>query len=597
MPKVDVWLSNSVMDAATRAAELEGTGVDGVFTFENAHDVFFPLVAAAPVCSLDLMTNVAIAFPRSPMHLANAAYDLQMLSGGRFRLGLGSQIRTHIERRYGATWGKPVEHMREVVLATKAILGGWQNAEKIEFRGEYTTHTLMTPVFDPGPNPHGIAKVLVGALGPRMNRMAAEVADGVLVMPFNTERHMRERTMPAIESGLVAGARDRVDIEVVAEVIVAMGRDEQELAAADAARFIVAFYGSTPAYRPVLEVEGQEELQPELNTLSKQGKWLEMVSLVDDDLFRRIAVYGSPEECAAAIAASISGLRPDQCLFPGLFAFGRAHRGVRLRRQGDAVTPPVLFHLEAGVAQLTLNDPPKRNAFSRDMARLLAEHLSRCDQDEGVRVVVITGTPPAFCSGADLSDGGGTFRPRDQDSFSASATAFPAWRVRKPVIAAVNGHAIGLGLTLTLQCDIRIFAADARYGIVQVRRGVMGDAYAHWTLPRIVGMSAAADILLTGRTFDGREAKDLGLCSQVLPNVDVLPVALDLARDMATNTAPLSVALSKQLLWDTWGKTPEDIERLETEFHHRLMASPDAREGVLAFLEKRPPRWSGRIDT
>jgi probable F420-dependent oxidoreductase len=218
MPKVDVWLSNSVLDAASRATELERTGVDGLFSFENAHDVFFPLVAAAPACSLDLMTNVAIAFPRSPLHLAHAAYDLHALSGGRFRLGLGSQVRTHVERRYGATWGKPVEHMREIVAATKAILDGWQSGQTIEFRGEYTTHTLMTPVFDPGPNPFGVPKVLVGALGPRMTRMAAEAADGVLVMPFNTERHMRERTAPAIESGLQAAGRSRQDIEVVAEV-------------------------------------------------------------------------------------------------------------------------------------------------------------------------------------------------------------------------------------------------------------------------------------------------------------------------------------------------------------------------------------------
>jgi enoyl-CoA hydratase/carnithine racemase len=153
-----------------------------------------------------------------------------------------------------------------------------------------------------------------------------------------------------------------------------------------------------------------------------------------------------------------------------------------------------------------------------------------------------------------------------------------------------------VGFTLTLQCDIRIFAADATYGIVQVRRGVMGDAYSHWTLPRIVGISVAADILLTGRTFDGREAKELGLCSRVADNGAVLPTALEIARDIARNTAPQSVALSKQLLWDTWGRTPEEIERLETEFHHRLMAGPDAREGVLSYLEKRPPVWRGRRD-
>jgi probable F420-dependent oxidoreductase len=224
--KIDVMLSNSVMEAATRARELQQTGVDGVFTFENAHDLFFPLVAAAPVCTLDLLTNVAIAFPRSPMHLANAAYDLHQLSGGRFRLGLGSQIKPHIERRFGATWSKPVARMREWVEATKAILASWQDETKLDFRGEWTQHTLMTPAFNPGPNPFGVPKVLVGALGPKMNEMAAEVADGILVMPFNSERHMRERTLPAIERGLVTSGRSRSDIELTVEVIVGCGRND-----------------------------------------------------------------------------------------------------------------------------------------------------------------------------------------------------------------------------------------------------------------------------------------------------------------------------------------------------------------------------------
>src|SRR5262249_31106326 len=159
-------LANSVVEAPERARALAQTGVDGVFSFENSHDVFFPLVAAAPVCSLDLMTNVAMAFPRSPLHMAHAAYDLQLLSQGRFRLGLGSQVKAHIEKRYGAHWGAPVPHMREAVEATKAILRAWQDGTRVEYRGDYTTHTLMTPAFNPGPNPYGMPKVLVGALGP-----------------------------------------------------------------------------------------------------------------------------------------------------------------------------------------------------------------------------------------------------------------------------------------------------------------------------------------------------------------------------------------------------------------------------------------------
>jgi enoyl-CoA hydratase/carnithine racemase len=165
------------------------------------------------------------------------------------------------------------------------------------------------------------------------------------------------------------------------------------------------------------------------------------------------------------------------------------------------------------------------------------------------------------------------------------------------VIAAVNGHALGVGFTIALQCDVRMFADDAKYGIVQVRRGVMGDGYSHWTLPRIAGMSAAAEILLTGRTFDGHKARELGICSQVLPADEVLSSALDLARDIAINVAPLSVAYSKRLLWDSWSLTPDGVESRETTYHRRLMGAPDAREGVVAFVEKRRPSWKGRLST
>jgi enoyl-CoA hydratase/carnithine racemase len=254
----------------------------------------------------------------------------------------------------------------------------------------------------------------------------------------------------------------------------------------------------------------------------------------------------------------------------------------------------VLFEVADGVATITLHRPEVRNAFGAGMGEALADAYRRCDTDDAIRAVVLTGTPPAFCAGADMSTRGSTFAKRDDTTFSAAAVSMPAWEVRKPVIAAVNGHAIGVGFTLALQCDIRFFAADAKYGIVQVRRGVMGDAYSHWTLPRIAGMSAAAEILLTGRMFDGHEAFALGVCSRVLPNDEVLPAALELARDIAANAAPLSVAFSKRLLWESWSLTPADVEARETAHHHTLMGHPDAREGVEAFLEQRPPRWRGR---
>jgi enoyl-CoA hydratase/carnithine racemase len=255
----------------------------------------------------------------------------------------------------------------------------------------------------------------------------------------------------------------------------------------------------------------------------------------------------------------------------------------------------VLFDLNDRIAVITLHRPEVRNAFNGEMSHGLAQALARADEDDDIRVVVLTGTPPAFCAGADMTSRGDTFAKRDEATFSASALAYTAWQVRKPVIAAVNGHAIGVGFTITLHCDLRIFAGDARYGVVQARRGVMGDAYSHWTLPRIVGMEAAADILLTGRMFDGNEALRLGLCSRVLPGDEVLPAALELAGDIATNTAPLSVAYSKRLLWDSWNLSPSEVEAFETEYHHYLMSHRDAREGVLAFLEKRQPQWEGRV--
>ncbi len=256
----------------------------------------------------------------------------------------------------------------------------------------------------------------------------------------------------------------------------------------------------------------------------------------------------------------------------------------------------ILFDVTRGVATITLNRPEVRNAFGDGMGDELSDAFRRCDNEDDIRAVVLTGTPPAFCAGADLSSGADTFRPRDSSSFSSGGVSFPAWRVRKPVIAAVNGHAVGIGLTLTLHCDLRLFASDAKYGIVQVRRGMMGDAMSHWTLPRIAGFATAADVLLTGRTFDGTEAHRMGLCSEVLPNDDVLDRARAIARDIATNVAPASAAASKVALWRSWEMSVEEMNRLETHLHHKLMSLADAREGVQAFLEKRPPHWTGTPD-
>jgi enoyl-CoA hydratase/carnithine racemase len=253
------------------------------------------------------------------------------------------------------------------------------------------------------------------------------------------------------------------------------------------------------------------------------------------------------------------------------------------------------FELHDRVALITLNRPEKLNAFSGEMGRALEEAYRRCDEDDDVSAVVLTGAGRAFCAGADLSGGAETFAQLEQGSFSAAAVGFPAFRVRKLVIAAVNGHAIGLGLTLALQCDIRLLAREGKYGVVQVRRGVMPDAYSHWTLPRLVGLARAADVLLTGRTFDGVEAERLGVASRTLPAAEILPAALEIARDVADNAAPLSVAVSKRLLWESFSLTAEQVEERETALHHHLMGQGDAMEGPVAYLEKRPARWTSRV--
>ncbi len=306
--KIDTMLAG-LEDAPVHAHRLEQLGLDGAFTFEGPHDAFTPLIlAAGATTTLELATNVAIAFPRNPVQLAHQAYDLQLLTRGRFSLGIGSQIRAQVEKRYGASFDRPVARMREMVGALRAIFATWETGAPLGFRGEFWSHTLMSPLFNPGPNPYGPPPIALGGLGPQMLRLASEVADGVLVMPFNTAAHFAARSLPAIEEGLARGGRDRSSLTVTGEVIVCCGRSEEEMEAARVAgRWLLSFYASTPAYRPVLEAEGWETLQPELNALSKSGRWEEMPGLIDDGMLGALAAVGSPNEVALDIANRFGG--------------------------------------------------------------------------------------------------------------------------------------------------------------------------------------------------------------------------------------------------------------------------------------------------
>ncbi|SPM33127.1 Enoyl-CoA hydratase/carnithine racemase [Mycobacterium rhizamassiliense] len=264
------------------------------------------------------------------------------------------------------------------------------------------------------------------------------------------------------------------------------------------------------------------------------------------------------------------------------------------------MSPDVLVEVSAGVAVLTLNRPEHLNAYTAEMGALLSRAYRNCDEDDDVRAIVLTGAGRAFCAGADFSDGATPFdAPGDDGAFSASPIDPAAFELCKPVIAALNGHAVGIGLTIALQADIRVVADDAKYGVVQVRRGVIGDCMSHWTLTHLTNLGVAAEVLLTGRTFTGSEAAALGIANRAMPADQVLEHALEMARDIAVNVAPMSAALSKRLLWDSaiHNYSPRQVASLETQLHRRVMGTPDAAEGVAAFFDKRPPRFSASVSS
>jgi len=301
---VDAALTITDLNAvATAAPEIEAIGYDGIFSFEGQHDPFFPLLLAAEHTEhVQLTTAVAIAFARNPMTLAQSAYDLQLASHGRFRLGLGTQIKPHIEKRFSMPWSQPVERMRELVLAIRAIWATWHDGAALNFRGEFYHHTLMTPFFNPGPSPYGLPAIFLAGVGPRMTQMAGEVADGFIVHPFGTQRSLRELTIPALQRGAARAGRSLSDVEIVFPLMAIVADTDAQLAKGRAAlRTRLAFYGSTPAYKVVLDVHGWGDLQPELNRLSKSGDWATMSSLITDEMVDAFSVQGSADRIGATV--------------------------------------------------------------------------------------------------------------------------------------------------------------------------------------------------------------------------------------------------------------------------------------------------------
>jgi probable F420-dependent oxidoreductase len=309
---------DGVGDAVDRAV---ASGRDGGWVIETAHDPFLLLAtAAAKHAPLGLGTAVAVAFARTPMLLAVLGNDLQQASGGKFILGLGSQVRPHIERRFSMPWGKPVGRMREMIRAIHAIWDSWENDTELDFRGEYYTHTLMTPVFNPGSNEFGRPPIYLGALGPAMTELAGEIADGIVIHRFMTERFLREVTLPSIKRGLEKRYRPlTVPFQVVYPPFVAAADSDEEMSEQIAdLRSHIAFYASTPGYRTLLDLHGWSEIGEQLSILSRQGKWDRMPALVTDDMVEHFAVITQPGRVEEDLVKRFDGAVDHMILYPPL---------------------------------------------------------------------------------------------------------------------------------------------------------------------------------------------------------------------------------------------------------------------------------------
>lgn len=294
--KLDLVISGDLPAVGLAADVTDDLRLDGLFIGENCHD---PFLALTPVAlrspAFQIGTSVAVAFSRNPMSLALQAHDMHRYAHGRFVLGLGSQVKAHVTRRFSMPWSSPVERMREFVAALRAIWATWNERVPLDFRGEHYTHTLMTPMFDPGPTGFGPPPVFLAGVGPKMTELAGEVAAGLFVHSFTTAAYLRTETLAAVQRGLDLAGRNRADVSVAAPIFVVTGRDERETSAAAAAvRERLAFYGSTPAYRAVLEHHGWGDAQTELHRLAGEGAWKQMADVFDDAMLATFAVVAEP---------------------------------------------------------------------------------------------------------------------------------------------------------------------------------------------------------------------------------------------------------------------------------------------------------------
>jgi probable F420-dependent oxidoreductase len=308
--KVDGSISTDITLAAESAARVEAAGYDGAWVPETRHDPFLACALAAEHTErLEIGTSVALAFARSPMSVAQIANDLHTLARGRFILGLGSQVKAHIERRFSMPWSRPAARMREYVCALRAIWASWAEGSTLDFQGDFYTHTLMTPFFDPGPNPYGTPKIFLAGVGPMMTEVAGEVADGFICHRFSTERSLRELTLPALARGRARAGKTLEGFEIAVPAYAVSAFTQEDMTAAiTQARRQLAFYGSTPAYRPVLEVHGWGDVHEKLHAMSKDGLWETMAELIDDDMLKELAIVAEPDRLGAEARRRYRGI-------------------------------------------------------------------------------------------------------------------------------------------------------------------------------------------------------------------------------------------------------------------------------------------------
>lgn len=294
----------NLLDMPKVARAAEDIGVDALWTSETQHDAFLPLAIAAEHTSrIELGTSIAVAFSRSPTVLAHIAWDLAKASRGRFILGLGTQVKAHIERRFAMTWESPAPKLREMILAMRALWNAWQGDGKINFRGEFYKITLMTPFFNPGPIEHPDIPVYIAGVNEHLCRVAGELCQGFHVHPFHTTKYIREIVLPNIERGAKQANRTRADVQLSSAIFVVKNNAERE-----SARQQISFYASTPTYRTVLDVHGWGEVGEKLSALAARGRWDEMPALVSDEILNEVAIVAPPDEIPARIQSRYAGL-------------------------------------------------------------------------------------------------------------------------------------------------------------------------------------------------------------------------------------------------------------------------------------------------